>query len=81
MLDDLRIPTEKLIKLYFDNKAAINITHNTLQHDRTKHVEVDRHFIKERLEVGLICMPDVSIEELLADVLTIRGSIDIFKPT
>nr|CAN72166.1 hypothetical protein VITISV_004168 [Vitis vinifera] len=51
LLDDLRIPTEKLIKLYFDNKeAAINITHNTLQHDRTKHVEVDRHFIKERLE-------------------------------
>ncbi|RVW95742.1 hypothetical protein CK203_031568 [Vitis vinifera] len=70
LLDDLRIPTEKLIKLYFDNKeAAINITHNTLQHDRTKHVEVDRHFIKERLEVGLICMPDVSIEELLADSL------------
>jgi hypothetical protein len=32
--------------LFCDNKAAIDISHNHVQHDRTKHVEVDRHFIK-----------------------------------
>jgi len=31
------------------NKAAINIANNSVQHDRTKHVEIDRFFIKERL--------------------------------
>jgi hypothetical protein len=38
--------------LYCDNKAAISIAHNIVQHDRTKHVEIDRHFIKEKLREG-----------------------------
>ena len=33
-----------------DNKATISISENPVQYDRTKHVEVDRHFIKEKLE-------------------------------
>ena len=35
------------MQLYCDNKAAINIAHNHVHHDKTKHVEVDRHFIKK----------------------------------
>lgn len=35
------------MKLYCDNKSRINIVHSHVQHDRTKHVEVDKHFIKE----------------------------------
>ena len=42
-----------------DNKAAISISENPVQHDRTKHVEVDRHFIKEKLEGGIIELPFV----------------------
>ena len=42
------------MQLYCDNKAAINIAYNLVHHDRTKHVEVDRHFIKEKLETGVI---------------------------
>ena len=45
------------MKLYCDNKAIINIAHNPVQHDRTKHVEVSRYFVKEKPEAGLICMP------------------------
>lgn len=41
------------MKLYCDNKSTINIAHNLVQHERTKHVEIDRHFIKEKLECGL----------------------------
>ena len=29
------------MKLYFDNKLAINIAHNPIQYDQTKHIEVD----------------------------------------
>ena len=47
---------EKPMKLFCDNKAAINISPNPLHHDGTKHVEVDRHFIKENIENGIICM-------------------------
>ena len=48
--DDLRIKWDDPMKLYCDNKSAINIAHNPIQHDRTKHIEVDKHFIKEKLE-------------------------------
>nr|KYP63419.1 Copia protein [Cajanus cajan] len=58
------------MKLYCDNKSAINIAHNPVQHDRTKHIEVDRHFIKEKLDSGLICTPYVPSQRQLADILT-----------
>ena len=60
------------MKLYSDNKSAINIAHNPIQHDRTKHIEIDRHFIKEKLEEGLVCMSYVPSECQLADIF-IKG--------
>lgn len=41
-----------------------------MQHDRTKHIEIDRHFIKEKLDGGVIELPYVRSEDQLADVLT-----------
>ncbi|RVW62074.1 Copia protein [Vitis vinifera] len=58
------------MKLYCDNKSAINIVHNPIQHDRTKHIEIDRHFIKEKLEEGVVCMSYVPSKHQLADILT-----------
>ena len=58
------------MKLYCDNKSAINIAHNPIQQDRTKHIEVDRHFIKEKLEEGVVCMSYVPSEHQLNDILT-----------
>ncbi|RVW83701.1 hypothetical protein CK203_046011 [Vitis vinifera] len=54
ILDDLRIKWDGPMKLYCDNKSTINIAHNPIQHDRTKHIEIDRHFIKEKLEEGVV---------------------------
>ena len=44
------------MRLYCDNKSAINISHNFIQHDCTKHIEIDRHFIKEKLDSGLFAL-------------------------
>jgi hypothetical protein len=63
ILEDLRIKWEELMRLYCDNKFAIGIAHNPVQHDRTKHVEVDIHFIKDKIESGLICIPYVPTGE------------------
>ena len=40
------------MKIFSNNEVAISIANNSVQHDRTKHVEIDRHFIKERLDNG-----------------------------
>ena len=82
------------MKLYCDNKVAINITNNLAQHDRTKHVEIDKHFIKEKLEVDIICTPFVPTTQQLANILikglhklvfehltSNLGMIDIHAPT
>ncbi|TYK02399.1 Cysteine-rich RLK (RECEPTOR-like protein kinase) 8 [Cucumis melo var. makuwa] len=50
--------------------SAISIANNPTQHDRTKHVEIDQHFIKERLDSGSICIPYIPLSRQVADVLT-----------
>ena len=58
------------MNLFYDNRAAIDISHNPIQHDHTKHVEVDRHFIRQNLEEKSIWFPFVKLEDQLADILT-----------
>ena len=70
ILDELKVASQSPIKAYYDNKAAILIAHNPVLHDRTKHAEVDKHFIKEKIESGQICMTYVPKDEQVADILT-----------
>ncbi|KAF5456016.1 hypothetical protein F2P56_025533 [Juglans regia] len=49
---------------------AISIAKNPVHHDRTKHVEIDRHFIKEKIEEGIIKMLYVPTCLQTADILT-----------
>lgn len=69
ILEDLQIEWDGSMRLYCDNKSAISIAHNPVQHDKSKHIEINRHFIKEKLDSGLICTPYVSSRSQLADVL------------
>ncbi|KAM1500063.1 hypothetical protein ACFX10_022669 [Malus domestica] len=78
LLRELGFNSTKPSNLYCDNKAAISITHNPVQHDCTKHVEMDRHFIKERLVDGTINLPYVKSDDQLADILTKAVSSRIF---
>nr|KYP58776.1 Copia protein [Cajanus cajan] len=69
ILDDLRIQIELPIKLFCD-KSAINIAHKLVQHDKTKHIEIDKHFIKEKLDSGLIVTTHVPTRLQVVDVFT-----------
>ena len=63
ILNDLGYQSQQPIQLYCDNKAARDITHNPVQHDRTKHVEVDRFFIKEKLDEKILELPKIRSED------------------
>lgn len=51
VLKELQLNDELPMIFYGDNKTVISIANNPIQHDRTKHVEIYRHFIKEELFV------------------------------
>lgn len=53
-LDDLEIETEKSMRLYYDNNSMIIISHYLVQHDKTKHIDIDGHFIQEKSKWCLI---------------------------
>lgn len=57
----------KAMDLHCDNKASIEISYNPIQHDPTKHVEVDCHFVKENLDWKIIQFPFVPSSDQLAD--------------
>ena len=75
----MKIKWDGPMRLYCDHKSAISIAHNPVQHDRTKHIEVDRHFIKEKLDSGLICTHYMSVNSQLVDVLTKGLSNPMFQ--
>jgi hypothetical protein len=79
LLLELGLFEDKPIMLYCDNKTTINIANNPIQHDRTKHMEIDRHFIKDKLDEGTVYMPFVGIKKQIADVFTKELSITVFS--
>ena len=79
LLKQIGFPITQKSQLFCDNKAAISISENLVQQDKTKHVEVDRHFIKEKLEGGIIEFPFVRSEEQLADILIKAVHPKVFK--
>nr|GEV11785.1 retrovirus-related Pol polyprotein from transposon TNT 1-94 [Tanacetum cinerariifolium] len=64
---------------YCDSKAAIAISCNLVQHLRTKHIDVRYHFIKEKVEKGIVELFFVGTEYQLADLFTKALSEEKFK--
>ena len=68
-LNDFRIKF-KQVSLLCDNDSAIKLTNNLVQHARTKHIDVRRHFIRDHQQKGDICIESVGAEDQLADIFT-----------
>ena len=78
-LTGFRFLSRQPIRLFCDNKVTCVIAHNPVQHDRTKHVEVDRFFIKEKLDDKIMELPKIRSEYQLADILTKTVSSQVFS--
>ena len=70
MLDELRIKVECSIEMMCDNQVAIAIANNFVHHDRKKHVEIDRHFISEKIEGKMISLKHVPSQFQAANIFT-----------
>jgi len=71
LMKELRYMKEKkAMVIRCDNQGAISLTKNPTQHARTKHIDVQHHFVRERVENGEVTFEYCSTEEMVADVLT-----------
>ena len=56
--------------LFCDNTTTIEIANNPVQHDRTKHIELDRNYFEDNLDSGQITIPYIKSADQLVDIMT-----------
>jgi len=69
-LEGLGYSQEKLTILYRDNQSAITLTRDTQFHARSKHFDVQNHFVREKVENGVIDIIYIPTDNNIADVFT-----------
>ncbi|MCH80835.1 retrovirus-related Pol polyprotein from transposon TNT 1-94 [Trifolium medium] len=70
LLHDFLIPHDFPIILYCDNKSAMHIAANPVFHERTKHIEIDCHVVRDKLQAQVIHLLPVTSKEQIADIFT-----------
>ncbi|RVW79511.1 Retrovirus-related Pol polyprotein from transposon TNT 1-94 [Vitis vinifera] len=75
LLQELRFGKDEQMKLVYDNQVALHIASNPVFHERTKHIEVDYHFIREKIASRCVARSFVNSNDQLADIFTksLRG--------
>lgn len=70
LLNDLQVTMKLPITLFCDSKSVIQITENPVFHERTKHLDIDCHVVRDRFKAGFLTPTHVSSKDQLADLFT-----------
>ncbi|KAD4981817.1 hypothetical protein E3N88_18488 [Mikania micrantha] len=79
LLQELQVPMSSTPTLWCDNLGATYLSTNPVFHARTKHVEVDFHFVREKVAKGKLLVQHISTHDQIADVFTKPLSTERFN--
>ncbi|GJZ14501.1 ribonuclease H-like domain-containing protein [Tanacetum coccineum] len=78
LLRELHSPLHSAIVVYCDNVSAVDLSSNPVQHQRTKHIEIDIHFVRDQVVVGQVRVLHVPSRYQYADIYTKGFSSALF---
>ncbi|GJW94517.1 hypothetical protein Tco_0174189 [Tanacetum coccineum] len=67
------------VPIMCDNKGAIDLSKNPVQHSRTKHIEIRHHFLCDNVQKGNISIEKVAFEDNIADIFTKPLKREVFN--
>ncbi|GKG01185.1 homogeneously-staining region [Tanacetum coccineum] len=70
LLQDLKVPIPTLVRIICDNISTIALASNLLQHARTKHIEIDCHFLRDQIKAGQITISYIPTKAQAVDIFT-----------
>lgn len=70
LLNELTVKCSLPMHVFCYSQDAIHIAKNSVFHERTKHIEVDCHFVRNKIQQGLVTLHHISITSQLADIFT-----------
>jgi hypothetical protein len=70
LLAELHSPLSRSTLVYCDNVSAVYLSTNSVQHQRTKHVEIDLHFVRDHVAAGAVRVLHVPTTSQFADIFT-----------
>ncbi|MFS7986065.1 putative RNA-directed DNA polymerase [Helianthus anomalus] len=79
LLLELRIPLIQASVVFCDNVSAVYLSDNPVQHQRTKHIEIDIHFVREKVRLGHVRVLHVPAPYQYADIFTKGLSRQLFQ--
>jgi hypothetical protein len=79
LLQELHAPLTKSTLIYCDNVSAIYLSTNPIQYQHTNHVEIDLHFVRERMAIDDVCILHVPTTSQFADIFTKGMPTSVFS--